>query len=637
MLRELDAAATCHRPRFDARRVWRDRGAVLDRVEAANGTQLAELGGSVWGSLAATFQASLRRLRAARAEIPYPPGHPVWRTARAKGLLRPHMSRPPDTDAVTWWQVSATLPLHFVDRLLVVASTGTGKSFVWGLGAHSLLDDGSVEQVCVIVKDGAMAESQRRELERVGSVRGDDGASPSTQVVVGRGGYRAGARQIRFLTYAQAGNVVLDDGGGGGGGRYSRRSLAENRTLIVMDEVHVLATPEAAGAWRKSVEALAAWLEGPLPGGVKLMGLTATPFVAPGAFGALMRTFTFVPGATYDAGAVGVHDLGGGEEAGYYARCGLEAPVRVDRDRLARALAPVSLVVYSADRNTTDFAPFNDTRVVPVGAGARDGICGRADGGPWSHRKLNDYRRRQRLRGAIVDRVLEVVRGDPGRKTVVFAVSDADAEQVHRALAPRLERLGFAPGDVFLLRKGDGLGEQQRTKTAFGAAGQRSVLVTQPTFAVSHTFDDSGRPARRGIRRIITTPLPSYHAIAQMKGRARRWRMHAGLTGPRDIDFVMLVPHVGCADDAGGHEPTTCEEVFTRHVGRETRAMEAVESVMFEASFGSEGFWDFRPGHVQAVVEPGFDGGVVGAARDFVWDVGRAVWEALQVEFGSPF
>lgn len=587
------------------------------------------------------FAADYKRLLMADKALPKP-SDPLWADApRATAVLQETLARlfalpaayrgrpaappcgvaPPPLDA---WQLAAAVPCLRRRELLVVADTGTGKSFAWATVARAMHEKGL--RVVVLVKDQAAAHNQFDEMLKSPAWH-DLACTGALHAMASVGERRRPPRPVSFLTYVQAGNDAREG------------AEALDGAAVLMDEVHELATPEAAGAWAPSVRELAAHLARRRYG--FLLGLTATPLVDFESFVALLAQFAprgMDPPTLAD---LGLEDVPVAAEG---AACGVRARRVAPAAALAARLRGLAVVYYSADRDAVDFPVLRPPRVVEVELAAADKdllSVARKDWNkpprvePGVDPKLDSAARL----GKIVDAAAPAVFAqlDPRRKAAVFATTRGMAANLHAQL--RARDAGRAYEFVLLT---DDLPQREvaARKAAFGRAGGNAVLVSHLAFATGHTFDDPRDPQGRGIRLLVSVQLRTLKGAIQLAGRARRRRSHAGYPADeRDVEQVVVIPRVrfapgapkrrspgcasrkradcaapcawrpgkGCAaadEVAPAAAPPaevrrTCEHVFHDHVARERANYEAVLGALFRVSYGRDAFWARRPAFVE--------------------------------------
>lgn len=128
------------------------------------------------------------------------------------------------------WQELMILPLRILDRLLIVAPTGTGKTIMYMSAATDYLRRHPKCRVVIVCKDAALANSQHDEFcNLVTSVGFRDRPSVALQTEEAKKRTDPLTR-IMFVTYNTAGQK-----------KFLKDHLANS--LIIMDEVHFLADP----------------------------------------------------------------------------------------------------------------------------------------------------------------------------------------------------------------------------------------------------------------------------------------------------------------------------------------------------------------------------------------------------------
>lgn len=567
--------------------------------------------------------------------------------------------------ALDKWQQAAAVPLLRVREMLIVADTGTGKSFAWAHAARLWYDQGI--DVVVLVNDAGQAANQLGEFRK----------SPSWQDVpvdeVVSTMNRSSRRRVRIVTYAQAGNAIRDGD--------TQRTL--DGAAIIIDEVHNLATPEDNPRWADSVRAVGEYLAKRRYG--RLLGLTATPLVDLPSLVTLLGYFT-----PEGMRPVGVDDFEVQALAptGDEVACGAAGRTTI-RASLERKLGGVQLFYYSADRDRVDFASFAPPEVLHVDVrvdGPDTFSVARPKG--WTPAGLAHHTRLQRIVDASAPSIWERLQRGAPRKTLVFMSTKGMA----RALFERLHGANAQAGGAhrLLLLTDDASAEETNgVKREFGAAADNTVLVTHARFAVGHTFDDRHAPARRGARRVISVQFRTLKDVMQMEGRLRRRQAHAAYDDDVPIERVVVIPRAvvapkptrasspGCsskrrADCAGtcewrpgkgcvalpahaaddvappGATPTevrrTCEHVFHEAVLAERGVFEAIMRALYLVSYGRVAFWNLRPGFVEeeegASAEPPTATQRVARllqasgrrALDYATKLGGAGWDAFWYE-----
>ena len=474
------------------------------------------------------------------------------RTTLLQGLLDAHyhMDGPNDPqllDGLQKWQASVEPLARSLTSLLVVADTGTGKSFALGKAACSWAVDMGAK-VVIIVEDHSQRENQQKEMSLPSHPLYQATVIDKTLKVVGKPGGPAKrfaveeGPGIALLTYVEAGNCTIRDA-----------ECFEN-AYIIMDEVHRLVRPES-GPWAESVTRLARYFG--LKGGVDtrrpkdhvakqrfLMGLTATPAHSLGTdeglreFVALISLFHDAPPSVGDmkvvekgeaattkaetpsakggkvakAGTkVGTPPAGGGEATKTRGRrsktketdddlrvkCDVPAP-REFADPPSEALMGANVLYYSAERNTAEYPryePDADVVLVPVVQADPkvDGFSAMRRGNKTNKitDNMNSYwRRLDSIATASVGPVYRTLEKYPNRKTLVFVETARMARTLRKALAedPRHSAYEFRT----LLNEPQGHQAEWHQKIEFGhSVAKNLVLIThmRKGYATGHTFD----------------------------------------------------------------------------------------------------------------------------------------------------
>lgn len=220
-----------------------------------------------------------RRAAAMRLEDPTDPrwADPHWTTERMRRYLKDAYPMPVfksyskcASPVALEWQLGAADIMQRLNELLVVASAGAGKSFLYLETVRRWYDAG---KSCVIVVPNA-SDISNQFAEMAKSPSWSD-KKDHIQSIASRGSESElrGRKRIHFMTYISAGNRILNT------------TLLDGK-CIVMDEIHSLAAREDFQR-PKSIDAVNAWLSARKYD--KLLGLTATPLVSLGRLGHFLR------------------------------------------------------------------------------------------------------------------------------------------------------------------------------------------------------------------------------------------------------------------------------------------------------------------------------------------------------------
>ena len=220
-----------------------------------------------------------RRAAAMRLEDPTDPrwADPHWTAERMRRYLKDVHAMPVfksyskcASPVPLEWQLGAADIMQRLNELLVVASAGAGKSFLYLEAVRRWYDAG---KSCVIVVPNA-SDISNQFAEMAKSPSWSD-KKDHIQSIASRGSESElrGRKRIHFMTYISAGNRILNT------------TLLDGK-CIVMDEIHSLAAREDFQR-PKSIDAVNAWLSARKYD--KLLGLTATPLVSLGRLGHFLR------------------------------------------------------------------------------------------------------------------------------------------------------------------------------------------------------------------------------------------------------------------------------------------------------------------------------------------------------------
>lgn len=471
------------------------------------------------------------------------------------------------------WQAAAAVPLLRRRGELVIAPTGSGKTFVIAnmvamflrkyVAGDILPNAPDVSRIILAVRSGkAQTESFdeicNSEVFRLalGTPRVSPDASSSSYVKKGEISTR---HPVSIVSFAQLGNWF---------GRVNKGQLASS--LVILDEVHELANPkEAAGAWRKSVDDLNDVLDEratqPYDQQFGFVGLTATPPTDNPQAMARLLTWFAPPGLKHPFNAA---ELSMKSDAvppipppkpEDLSRCDKTASAETAPMPLQRLLG-YNMFVYTVERNTNRFATWSTSEPMIVLVqldNAALGIEGRKNG--WTEAALKHHIRVKKLGKAYADATYRLLKEDV-KKTLVFLDGNKAVETYVTEMRRRL------PGATVIQLTDESLKRDiDAAKEDFDTGGSNTVLVaTVKTFGTGISFqsNDASKRVGMGARRIIYTPASSAGKLVQTEGRAVRRGTHSGMEkSEREVDRIILLPVSGSLQ--GAVHPTVMAGVET--------------------------------------------------------------------------
>ncbi len=471
------------------------------------------------------------------------------------------------------WQAAAAVPLLRRRGELVIAPTGSGKTFVIAnmvamflrkhVAGDILPNAPDVSRIILAVRSGkAQTESFdeicNSEVFRLalGTPRVSPDASSSAYVKKGEISTR---HPVSIVSFAQLGNWF---------GRVNKAQLAG--TLVILDEVHELANPkEAAGAWRKSIDALNDVLDEratqPYNQQFGFVGLTATPPTDNPQAMARLLTWFAPPGLKHPFNAA---ELSTKSDAAPpipppkpedLKRCDKTASAETAPMPLQRLLG-YNMFVYTVERNTNRFAMWSTSEPMIMLVQLDDaalGIEGRKTG--WTEAALKHHIRVKKLGKAYADATYRLLKEDV-KKTLVFLDGNKAVETYVIEMKRRL-----SGATVIQLTDKSLKRDIDAAKEDFDTGGSDTVLVaTVKTFGTGISFqsNDASKRVGMGARRIIYTPASSAGKLVQTEGRAVRRGTHSGMEkSEREVDRIILLPVSGSLQ--GAVHPTVMAGVET--------------------------------------------------------------------------
>lgn len=564
----------------------------------------------------------------------------------------PCSTAPKELDA---WQkacaipaLAANLPDSVRKQMLLVADTGTGKSFAWSLIARTFYDAGI--QLVVVVKNQYQQFSEMAKSPAWHDMACTDGSGRSELQRVTTIG-RSPLRPIMILSYVQAGNVIKN-----GGSKGDLTTL--DGTAVLMDEIHELANPESAGSWADSLRQIQPYFLKEKPAYHFLLGATATPLIDPESFVKLMGMFTPANMTKLKLADLELKDaMGTDTQASERVSCGVKAQSVASMEVLVRKMQGLPVFYYSADRDDDNFPSFRDLKVLTVtikqNAKSADASVMRAG---WNKpvkmpidTKLDHSSRLQQIVANAAEPVFDMLVAHP-KKTAIFMTTKGMANSMLDQLKKKdMARKSKEPFEFFVITDDLPGRTISEVKAKFGAAGPRAVLVSHQVFGQEHTFDSERSPAHKGIRRLVSVQMKTLARTMQMEGRARRRMSHAAYPkDERDVERVVIIPQYeggpktktskpakkdagpncnglkkaecvatsGCeyskrckkagtdaaaADDVVAESVPkvdirrSCEAVFLDLVAQERVNYQRIMSALFEISYGRDAFWKRRP------------------------------------------
>ena len=458
------------------------------------------------------------------------------------------------------WQLAAVAPLLRRRELLVIAPTGSGKSFVSACAVSLFLanieEEGrllpgalDVRSVIVAVRDPLQRRDQfekicgskvfRRALRTAAPTSG--GGLGNNYVNVGD---PSSSKPIRILSFAQAGNALRRGG-----------EVLDPSTLLIIDEVHELANPkEANPQWAESIEFMNEILDAraklPYAKRFVLLGMTATPPTdQPDQMERLLSWFEPV-GLEKPFRAAEMSARGGPAPPFPFndkdaKACSMKADAASAAIAYDRLLG-YSLFVYNVDRNITRFARWSTREPFVLLVNVQEerkqkggDITIDARRGSWSPGELRHSNRARKLAAAYAEGLVQLFKADV-RKTLVFLHGNAAVDEFGSSV-----RCLWKDADVLHSDQASQT-EQMELKRRFDAGGTNIVLVANvKAYGTGHTFqsNDPAEQVGKGARRIVYTPLSSAGKMMQAEGRAIRRGTHSAIKPEfRDVDRVIVIP-----------------------------------------------------------------------------------------------
>jgi len=605
-------------------------------------------------------------LRPVRVDLP-PRTNPVWADPyRSSRLLQRYIAatvRGVDADeagatapgaALDRWQVATLLPLARRRELLVLAPTGTGKSFLCAnyvqffLARHLAGQTGDgvappVQRIILAVRDETQLRDQFNKISTAQVYLRGLGRLPAAGVGLGQGlvswarpashisvGVQQGAKPVAIMTFVQLGAFFQD-----------ARGADFSELLVIVDEVHELCEPSEVASIVHLNKVLDRRVKLPYDERFLLVGMTATPPTGvPAQLARLLGWFTprnytdqfhadeLLQPTRAGATSACAADAGGARSAlalpapSRAARVGCDLPpdARPPRPVALGRFLGLSLFVYSVDRNRSRYAAWSspDPAVLLVPTERKLTITGRR--GAWTREDIDSHSHGM---GALFARAVVGLLAADVKKTLVMLDGNAACEKFAATLRGRPEMDQFT---VLQLAPGDGAAAVEAAKTAFDRATAQSVVLVanRETFGVGHSFwaTDESLQAGRGARRVIYTPSWDVSKIVQVEGRAKRRGTHSGYTdrAMRTIDRVVLVA-IGPLAAVGTDAPPTPfllkrlvalgdpwvlyaarhAGLATCHVARlqlnvaERSASQRLFAALFYSALSSQLLWNWRP------------------------------------------
>ncbi len=537
------------------------------------------------------------------------------------------------------WQLAATIPLLRVDELLVIAGTGTGKSWVMSETArmfiakeYTRLNSNGNTNTCVrrnpkhivyLLKGDKAKQSQYVEFMKNSGIQqmvntyfsekdkvkfnrsqSDPGQNP---IVDADFNPSTGLRKIvTFITYAQAGNLLINKG-----------DDVFDDALLIVDEIHEIQTAaEASGAtWKKAVERFELYLHERKHKDNKgmLLGLTATPYKNIPGFVRLMNYF-----CPLDVQELTEEEFDANEDipAELYESmniCSLNNTFhkRMQFDRLYG----FRVVFYSIDLSDKIYAQWskqpNVVKLeVPTDRSEDDVdwikkiaktenkqyLAGHKQVGVeqkknWTEKRLAWHGRQRSIAISAADYVAFSAREKGLQKTLVLFPTEVGAATFSKFIQYNLPEI-----QVIHISNYDTKNIIAEKKHYFDVGFDDTMLVTNiDKFGTGHTFADPELLAAgesKGPKEIIYVQPSTYAVSIQAEGRARRRCLHAGWNDPElTIQRTIILPVAVVEDNL----QDTCYSVMKEVTDIEQVFVESIDPAVFMASYTKLAFWSRRP------------------------------------------
>jgi len=452
------------------------------------------------------------------------------------------------------FQKAAVEPILVLDSLLVVADTGTGKSFAMAeieMRLYTEYDMANNDTVCivVIVQDKKQALNQFNEMQNSPAFHKMVcvNKKPLQEIVAMYD--PTSKKSIRIVSYIQAGNLV-------------KKGKIDENTIIIMDECHTLASPEEAGAHQESIRTFAAWLDKRKY--KKLVGFTATPFVNIEAFAKLMTIFSGINEGIKASELEALIDHT--EPSKDEITCGIkESRIAImtpqNQIKLINQLN-VRVLYYSADRDVHKFPKFheNDITKIEVYLEKKPDNVSVArkwtKNGTWTDRTLFHKSRQDRIVAAMVDPLLKQLK--IGVKALVFTPTKSSAQLLYTLLKKKNEnQYNFELLIVDATKSTSAI--TSHIKNTIDRYGDiispntpAQVLITDFSFATGYTFSNKGQ----GPRQLHTLQVKNGKSKTQMIGRTVRRCSHASYpVHDRTVEAFTYIPFVSYTKKDGLNIP----------------------------------------------------------------------------------
>ena len=542
-------------------------------------------------------------------------------------------SREPTIDM---WQLAATIPLLRVDELLVIAGTGTGKSWVMSQAArmfmikqylkqqsdptdvvsrdpshviYVLRDDKAKQQQYVeFMKNPSIigaAEKYFTESDKIKFRRGNSDPAQNPVVDMRFSPRRGLVKIVTFMSYAQGGNFLEIHG-----------ESAFNDAILIIDEIHeIQIAAEAAGAtWKESVERFEKYLSNRMDSEDKglLLALTATPYKSLDGFVRLMNYFSPIGTEPLLMEEFSEQEIDPvlGEQM---KLCGIDRTFYNDisTDRLNG----FRFVFYSIELSDQVYAQwFAQPEIikihVPTDRSEEDvswimGIAnvknnrylaghkniGMDQKKKWTPRGLNWSGRQRSIAITTADYVNIKIQEDGIEKTIIFFPTDVGAKAFSKFIS------AYQPNiDVIYISNEDTKNDVETKKSMFDISDDNTMLVTNSDkFGTGHTFADPvmlSNGLSMGPKHIYYIQPSTYAGMIQIEGRARRRCLHAGWGDILPAIKRSIILPVATVDN---QEMETCYSIMKQVTDLEKPFVESIDPAIFNASYTKHAFWSRRP------------------------------------------
>lgn len=530
------------------------------------------------------------------------------------------------------FQMAASEPLKYVDNMLVISSTGSGKSALWTSVARSIHDRMVRGHVClkitIIVKSNTLRQEQYAELVKSpawadispGSASLAEGYDPTGEEKVKFHHWKKyvahnddrSTRAIRFLTFHQAGNCIR---------KASPERPALDNNAILVDEIHTLADPVSGAS---AVSDLFNWLEERKY--YKLVGLTATPFVTMSKFVDLLRLFQpegakpltesqmseLFPAmsAIQQNPTMEERDMLEGAESCDITMDGLRIPIDGADIKLYERLRGYNIYMYSTDRDCDVYPIVHaDTErcfFVRAPDGKDDKMqTVRWDNKPWTKNSLrHPYRSRAIAVQLAKDLGKHLLTGGAlGKKGLVMLTMPSQVDPFVQTLLQQHPDVDNKY-DIMPLWNSTNAQRAAGTLAEFNSSPVGKDDLPRLLIADARTWGTGINML--GVRQCHRLPAGTLKEDVQIRGRIRRFCGHDQYQDVQEwrVEMYLWIPESERATpgDASGR---SCEQVMVRVIRQAQKFEESLYRALFMASFGRMAFWERRPIFIDEPKVPG--------------------------------